>query len=193
MTHLCFVDDLLILTEGKLEAVKNILLILNEFEQQSGLALNIQKTSFFSAGLSSEEITKLKEETSLIEGNLPVRYLGVPLCTKKITLLACALLLEAIKARFNSWASKALSFVGRLQLLNTVINGITSFWSNSFILPKACTNEINKLCGKFLWRGNIEERSNSRVSWDSVTKSKQEGGLGIRDSVWNTACILKFI
>lgn len=47
LTHLCFVDDLLIFIEGKLDSIKNILQILKEFEDQSGLALNIQKQTSF--------------------------------------------------------------------------------------------------------------------------------------------------
>lgn len=54
LTHLCLADDLLIFAEGNLDSVKNILQLLKDFELQSGLALNIQKTSFYSAGLSEE-------------------------------------------------------------------------------------------------------------------------------------------
>lgn len=114
------------------------------------------QTSFFSAGLSPEEIKIIKDETCLKEGSLPVRYLGVHLCTKKITIADCAVLLQAIKTKLNSLAFKALSFAGRQQLLDTVFTSLTNFWSNFFILPKGVTKEISSLCGKFLWKGNIE-------------------------------------
>lgn len=81
-----------------------------------------------------------------------------------------------------------------LQLLTTVINGITNFWSSFFILPKACTDEINSLCGNFVWRETILEVVYAKVSWESVCKSKEERGLGLRNlTVWNVACAIKLI
>lgn len=126
--------------------------------------------------------------------SLPVHYLGVPLCTKKLTLLNCEGLLQQIKTKFSSWSSKALSFAGRLLLIKTVITGITTFWCSTFILPKACVKCINSLCGVFLWKGDIEEHHSARVAWTEVTKPKTEGGMGIKDlSIRNKACCLKLI
>lgn len=48
LTHICFADDLLIFTEGTLDSVKNILLVLREFEQKSGMALIHWQDIFFS-------------------------------------------------------------------------------------------------------------------------------------------------
>ncbi|CAG7867093.1 unnamed protein product, partial [Brassica rapa] len=95
---------------------------------------------------------------------------------------------------FSSWSAKSLSFAGRLLLIKTVIAGITTFWCSTFILPKACVKRINSLCGVFLWQGNIERHHSARVSWENITKPKEEGGLGIKDlSLWNKACCLKLI
>lgn len=29
------------------------------------------------------------------------------------------------------------------------------------------------------------------MSWDSICKTKAEGGLGLQDSVWNLTCVLR--
>lgn len=59
---------------------------------------------------------------------------------------------------------------------------------------KKCIKEINSLCGTYLWKGSLEGPHTVRVSWEEVTHSKQEGGLGIRDLItWNKACALKLI
>lgn len=52
LTHLCFADDLLIFTDGSVSSVLNTIWILQIFEDHSGLAMNINKTAFYSAGLS---------------------------------------------------------------------------------------------------------------------------------------------
>ncbi|XP_010495447.1 PREDICTED: uncharacterized protein LOC104772543 [Camelina sativa] len=194
LTHLCFADDLLIFVDGSVSSVQNVLEVLKEFEERPGLAISLQKSSFYSGGLTEEEIDSITVATGLPHGTLPVRYLGVPLCTKKLTLQNCEPLLQQVKGKINNWCSKSLSFAGRLVLINTVIAGISNFWCSTFLLPKACIRKINTMCSSFLWKGHCEGRHNARVSWDNITKPKDQGGLGIRDlATWNTACVLKLI
>nr|VDC95192.1 unnamed protein product [Brassica rapa] len=58
----------------------------------------------------------------------------------------------------------------------------------------ACINRINSLCSQFLWNGSIEGHHTARVSWETVTLTKEQGGLGVKDlHSWNLACILKLI
>ncbi|CAA7043656.1 unnamed protein product [Microthlaspi erraticum] len=50
------------------------------------------------------------------------------------------------------------------------------------------------MCSVFLWKGSLDAHHTARVAWDTVTKSKEAGGLGIRDLItWNRACCLKLI
>lgn len=133
LTHLSFADDLLIFINGSLESMQRVLQILHEFELRSGLAVSMQKSSFFSSGLSEHEITAIEVSTGMQNSSLPMRYLGVPMCTKKLNLLNCEPLLQQIKARLSSWSAKSLSFAGRLLLIKTVITGITTFWCSSFM------------------------------------------------------------
>ncbi|XP_074289508.1 uncharacterized protein LOC141614662 [Silene latifolia] len=60
-------------------------------------------------------------------------------------------LLEKIKNKINHWANCNLSYAGKIQLINTVIFGIESFWCASFMLRKGEIHEIDKLCRRFLW------------------------------------------
>ena len=141
LTHLSFADDLLIFIEGSIEYVQAVLQTLHEFELRSGLAVSYQKTSFFASGLSEAEISAIQVSTGMKCGTLPMKYIGVPLCAKKLTLANCEPLIQQVKACFSSWSAKALSFAGRLLLIKTVVSGITTFWCSSFILPKACINK----------------------------------------------------
>lgn len=52
LTHLSFADDLVIFIEGNIESVQCVLQVLREFEDRSGLAVSMQKTSFFASGLT---------------------------------------------------------------------------------------------------------------------------------------------
>ena len=194
LTHLCFADDLLIFMDGSIDSVQNVLQVLKEFEFRSGLAVSVQKSSFYASGLSQQEIDAIKASTGMPNGTLPVRYLGVPLCTKKLTIANCEFLIQQVKAKFSSWSVKTLSFAGRLLLIKTVIAGINNFWCSTFILPKACVKRINSLCGLFLWKGKMDAHHSAKVSWETVTKDKSCGGLGVKDlKTWNKACCIKLI
>ncbi|KAG2247712.1 hypothetical protein Bca52824_087340 [Brassica carinata] len=159
LTHVCFADDLLIFIDGSLSLVQNVLQVLTEFELRSGLA----------------ELDTIKASTGMHQGSLHVCYLGIPMCTKKLSLQNCEVLLHQIKGKFSSWSVRSLSFAGRLLLIKTVFAGINNFWCFTFLLPKECIKRMNSLCGMFLWNGNIEGSHTAQVSWEVVTKTKEQG------------------
>lgn len=125
---------------------------------------------------------------------LPVRYLGVPLCTKKLTIANFEVLIQQVKSKFTSWNVKTLSFAGRFLLIKMVIAGITNYWCSTFLLPNPCVKRINSQCGLFLWKGRLDAHHSATVSWEVVTKEKSCGGLGVKDLLtWNKACCIKLI
>lgn len=102
LTHLCFADDLLIFIDGSLSSVQNVLQVMREFELRSGLAVSVQKSSFFAFGLSQQELDTIKASTGMPQPSLPVRYLGVPLNTKKLTIHNCEVWIQQVKGRLTS-------------------------------------------------------------------------------------------
>lgn len=128
------------------------------------------------------------------QGFLPIWYLGLPLCTKKLTILNCESLLQSVRAKITSWLAKYLSFVGRKILLTTIIAGITNFWCNDFVLPNRCIEKINLMCSAYLWKGSLEGRHVAKVAWETVTTPTDEGGLGIKNLlIWNKNCAIKLL
>lgn len=172
LTHLA--DDLLIFSDGSLTSVQAILTVLKDFEERSGLAISISKSCFFAAGMTDPEIEAMSTHTGLHIGVFPMRYLGVPLYSKKLSTLQCAPLIQSIKNKLRSWTVRSLSYAGRSLLISTVINGITNFWTSSFIIPKSVIKEIDSLCIKFLWKGDIAARASAKVSWVSCCQGRMK-------------------
>ncbi|KAG7541866.1 Reverse transcriptase zinc-binding domain [Arabidopsis thaliana x Arabidopsis arenosa] len=193
ISHLMFADDVMVFFDGKSSSLHGIYETLDDFASWSGLSMNREKTLLFFAGLSP------REENDIISygfpiGNLPVRYLGLPLMSRKLRISEYSPLLEKITNKLRAWAVKSLSFAGRTQLLASVIYGIINFWISTFMLPKGCIKRIESLCSRFLWSGSIDSHSNAKVSWSEVCLPKSEGGLGLRSiSAWNTTLCLRFI
>ncbi|XP_039072037.1 uncharacterized protein LOC120219279 [Hibiscus syriacus] len=84
LTHLSFADDLLIFCKGNSDSVAGVLSVLDHFKDSSGLKINSSKCEIFHAGISSLSIDDIKQITSFKIGRLPIRYLGIPLVTRKL-------------------------------------------------------------------------------------------------------------
>lgn len=157
LTHLCFADDLLIFSDGSPHSICGILTVLQEFHQMSGLAISPERSCFFACGLKMEELTTIASISGFPQRTLPIRYMGLPLCTKKLSILNCEPLLQSIKSKINSWTAN-LSFAGRQVLISTVIAGIINFWCSAFVLPMECISQIESMCGAYIWKGSLEGR-----------------------------------
>ena len=99
ITHLCFADDLLIFSKGHLNSIIGIQNVLNMFYAFSGLQLNCTKSELYAAGIKGDELQEIHQVTGFKIGTLPVRYLGVPLVTKRLSERDCGPLIEKITAR----------------------------------------------------------------------------------------------
>ncbi|XP_010431573.1 PREDICTED: uncharacterized protein LOC104715904 [Camelina sativa] len=193
VTHLAFADDIMVFFDGKLNSLSNITGVLHEFSAASGLHMNKSKTDLYLAGVTQVE-TSLMASLGFNIGSLQVRYLGLPLMHRKLRLSEYRPLLDALTKRFSSWAARALSYAGRLQLLSSVIHGTLNFWMSAFILPKGCIKKVESLCRNFLWNGDVTKRGSAKVAWSNVCLPKEEGGLGLRNlSFWNRTLCLKLI
>lgn len=127
-------------------------------------------------------------------GKLPMRYLGVPLISRKLKEPDCQPLVDKITSRIRSWTSKLLSFAGTLQSIDSVLNHMISYWLQVFILSKKVIKSVHRLCCAFLWKGSPDSTVGAKVSWKNVYQPKTEGGLGLKDlCVWNQAIFFRQI
>ncbi|WZY72874.1 hypothetical protein YC2023_005114 [Brassica napus] len=193
ISHLMFADDVMVFFDGSSNSLHGISECLDDFASWSGLHMNASKTELFTAGLDQIQSHAIASYGFPV-GNFPIRYLGLPLTSRKLKISEYAPLMSKITKSFQSWSVKLLSFAGRLQLLKSVIFGLVNFWVSAFMLPKGCIANIEALCAHFLWSGNIEKKGIAKVAWTTVCLPKQEGGLGVRSIyVWNQVLGLKFI
>lgn len=96
------------------------------------------------------------QELGFSQGSMPFRYLGVPLSTKRVTILQCQPLIDKIMGRIQSWTARFLSYAGRVQLIKSVLHSVEVFLSQVFILPKKVIRCTEGLCRNFLWTGGVD-------------------------------------
>ncbi|GAV82775.1 hypothetical protein CFOL_v3_26226, partial [Cephalotus follicularis] len=146
----------------------------------SGLAASSEKSSIFFCNTCRRTREHILRITQFRQDDLPIKYLGLPLITSRLTKQHCAPLIEKIQARVNNWATKTLSYAGRLQLIKSTLESLQVFWSSTFLLPSTVTKECEKLMRRFLWGGKGISFKQSLVKWSKVYLPWQEGGLGIK-------------
>ncbi|KAL7234527.1 hypothetical protein ACSBR1_018023 [Camellia fascicularis] len=159
----------MIFCKGDVFTVHSIKNGLEEFKNLSGLSPSPNKSHIF----FSECEKKLRDEILQVchfnEGSFPVRYLGVPLVSKKLKATDC-----------DQLTNKCLTYAGRAQLIQSVLFSMQVYWTSLFILPKKSGCELKKYGAK--------------VSWDRMCSPKNKGGLGFKSlTVWNKAAIAKHV
>ncbi|GAV92425.1 zf-RVT domain-containing protein, partial [Cephalotus follicularis] len=192
--HLCYADDLLIFAAADLKTIEFIKQGLECFKNVSGLAAGTDKSSIFFCNTNRRTRDLILRLTQFRQATLPVKYLGLPLITSRLTKQDCAPLLEKIMARANSWVSKSLSYAGRLQLIQSTLASMQVFWASTFLLPATIIKDCERTLRRFLWGGSGNSHKHSLVKWSKVCLPRQEGGLGIKSlKSWNRALLLKQI
>ena len=107
-----------------------------DFSILSGLCPNRLKSSLYIAGSDLSFKEEFQREFNFQIGDLPVKYLGLPLITSRLSEDDCKPLIDAILTRIKGWTVKVLSYARRLQLIQSVISSIHAYWSSHLVLPK---------------------------------------------------------
>ncbi|GKB31830.1 sodium/hydrogen exchanger 6 [Tanacetum coccineum] len=123
------------------------------YDTVSGLVPSIPKSTTFFCNALNHVKTSILNVMPFSEGELLVKYLGVPLISSRLLNKDCKVLVE--KAQNLYWASV-------LAILFSIIE------------------DIQQLIQGFLWCNGEYKRGKAKVAWDDIFLPKRDGGLGIR-------------
>ncbi|KAL0293112.1 UNVERIFIED_CONTAM: Retrovirus-related Pol polyprotein from type-2 retrotransposable element R2DM [Sesamum angustifolium] len=190
---LCFADDVLLFCKAHIPSVQVIKDTLTEFANMSGLKVNASKSHIIISKSGQNEKQQILNLLGFQEGSLPVKYLGVPLTSSRLTLADCSPLIHKVDCRLSGWSHLNLSFAGRALLIKSVLSTLHNYWASVFILPKGIIKLLESKMRKFLWQGSTG-KGYAKVAWDLICKPKEEGGLGFRSiETVNRALMLKHL
>ncbi|KAJ4969222.1 hypothetical protein NE237_015923 [Protea cynaroides] len=192
LSHLLFVDDLMVFSKGTVSSVIAAMKIIDKFSLASRMKVNHSKSSIIMGGVSSQVRSDLIACCQFSEGSLPIKYLGLPLLASRLSHKDCGPIIEKIQSSIEGWKCRLLSYAGRALLISAVLQGTLIYWSGIYGLPKKTIKTIDSLLARFLWSGASLSKKAHFISWEKVCRPRNEGGLGIRWIVdINRAGILK--
>lgn len=128
--------------DGKRSSIEVIISIFDDFVEKPGLKIIIEKSTLYLAGISDQIKADITSSFPFATGQLSVRYLGLPLLTKRMNTTDYMPLVEGIRLKMSSWITRFLSYAERLQLLYSVITSLVNFWIAAYRLPNGCVKRL---------------------------------------------------
>jgi hypothetical protein len=166
VSHLLFADDTLV--------------FLVCFEAVAGLKVNLSKSALFPVGLV-DNVGQLAGLLGCGSGEVPLKYLGLPLGASFKLKTMWAGLEDLMLRRLAPWKRLYLSKGGRVTLIKSTLSNMPTYMLSLFPIPADVAKRIEKIQRDFLWGGMNDEFKCHLVEWDKVCAPIDEGGLGIRN------------
>lgn len=193
VNHLLFADDTMFFCPASSESSRSLLKVLSQYEAASGQQISKSKSAIT---FSKCTPAAMKEEAKSILGISKEggegKYLGAPKHFGRRKRDLFTSIVDRIRQRAVSWSTRCLSKAGKLTMLKAVLSAIPTYTMSCFELPVSMYKRIQSALIRFWWDGPNNKRKMSWVAWSRVTKSKAEGGLGIRDiQLFNQALLAK--
>jgi hypothetical protein len=166
--------------------------ILQKITLSSGMKMNYHKSCLVPINMDVSKATSLAEALCCVVGSFQFTYLGLPLGLNKPQVKHYAPLICWIERRLSA-SSKFLSYAGRLQLINSMLSSLPTYYMCPLKLLATVIEEIDKYRKNYLWRGkDLNQKKYNLAAWDLVRRPNDRGGLGVINlSIHNTSLLLK--
>jgi hypothetical protein len=117
--------------------------LLHDFTSSTSLKMNYQKSCLVPINISGEKASSLASVFGCIVGSFPFTYLGLPMGLTKPQVKDYAPLICRVERRLSA-SAQFLSYAGRLQLVNSVLSSLPTYYMCSLKLSVAVIEAINK-------------------------------------------------
>jgi len=187
-----YADDTILVMQGCDTQLLHLKEILHRIAISTGLVVNYHKSCLLPINKSQEKAAQLASAFGCLIGTFPFTYLGLPMGLTKPQVKDYAPLICRIERRLSA-SSQFLSYAGHLQLVNSVLSSLPTYYMCSLKIPAAVIEIIDKHRKNCLWRGSdFRKNGYNLAARNLVQRPKGKGGLGfINLSLQNEALLIK--
>ncbi|XP_010682383.1 uncharacterized protein LOC104897238 [Beta vulgaris subsp. vulgaris] len=146
LTHLMFADDLLLFSRVNTSSIGLMFEAFQKNSKASGLVASVEKSHIYFSGVQEDSANELANIVHMPIGDLPFKYLGVPLTSKKLTYAQSKPLVEKVTSKAQPWMALFLSYAGRLQLVRSVLSSMQNYWAHIFPLSRKVITTVEGVC-----------------------------------------------
>jgi hypothetical protein len=150
-----YADDTLIILKADLSQILALKEVLHKFTLSTGLKINYHKSSMVPINVPMDVLKELSEAFGCQIASLPFTYLGLPMGTTKPKINDLAPIVTRLERRLTS-ISSFLSQGARLQLVDSALSSMSTFFLCSLELPPGIIKQLDRILRQCLWRDNID-------------------------------------
>ena len=168
-----FADDMNLLLEAEEETLEQAISTLKNFQSNTGLKLNFEKSSVYRLGALKDTNTVIYTSQELRWTNESVTILGINVSsnTREMVLDNYNQILCKANEVMNDWKNRGLSIVGKTTVLNVLIGSL--FVCKMSVLPRI-PQSIVKRFNTDAWK-YMKTKGGARLKFDSVKVKKAQG------------------
>jgi hypothetical protein len=152
VSHLFFADDTLIFCGANASQIRHIGALLVCFEAVVGLKVNLSKSALYPVGTLGD-VGWLAGLLGCDFGDLPLKYLGLPLGASFKLKTMWASLEDLMSHRLAPWKLAYLSKGGRVTLIKSTLSNMPTYMLSLFPIPAYVAKRIEKIQWDFLGGG----------------------------------------
>ena len=173
--------------------INSIVEILQVYAKAFGQCIDLEKSSVY---FSNNTTVSQKQEALGILGVKEVSrfksYLGLPTLIGRSKYHTFSFIKDMVWKKLQGWKGMMHSRAGKEVLIKVVAQAIPTYTMSAFQLPLKLCEELDGLCARFWWGQVGNERKIHWKSWDKLTLSKKDGGMGFQDlRVFNLGMLAK--
>ena len=181
ISHLFFMDDLIIFAKVDEDSCEAISEVLDEFCEESGQKVSMEKSRiYFSPNVQAERISGICSRLGIQATANIGNYLGFPINHKGVPRNRLNFIIERVMSKLAGWKARFLSFAGRFVLVKSVMSSIPNYVMQATALLAHLCEKLDKINRDFLEGSTSENRRLHLVSLSKIIRPKEEGGLGIQ-------------
>jgi len=160
-------------TLANISSVEILIKILNDFEECSGLKMNLSKTKAMWIGASKHSL----EKPLGLEWCSRVKPLGIHFSCDQEQVIKQNLheRLSDVQKTINLWSLRSLSLFGKMTIIKSFLIPKLLYVSSILETPRQIIKEMERMIYKFLWKGP------DKVTKLSVINSLTNGALNLMD------------
>ena len=117
-------DDTTLMVMSTIRDASNMHRVLDVYLATSGQLINEGKSSIFFFNTPPTIPQRITGILRCESGSLPLIYLGIPISTSRQSRDSWQVILDKFKVKVNHWTHCWLSFAGRVQLLQSVVQAL---------------------------------------------------------------------
>jgi len=183
LTHLLFVDDVILLGTGTLPEWIAFDVILSTFCKASGMSISADKSCFLFNNVNDDTLIDIArvlpyKMEPIVSG---FKYLGYYLKPLGYKVSDWNWLIQKFENKIFHWSHKLLSLGGRLILVQAVLSSIPVYWLGLAPIPVSVLNKLRSLTFAFLWGSSGNNHKYHLSNWKHLSWPKKNGGWGIKN------------